>query len=374
MQVSLMDKQRIDWVDTAKFFAITLMIFGHLPRYVPNVDSTPMIFLYSFHMQLFFFLSGLTCKTEDFFSTVKKTFRGLFIPYICCYIFLWFWTTRYCDIRDFVLNILRHPSIITHRSFIDFFRPHVIIYPFWQVYTTDTPFGFMGEAWFIYALFWCKILYAFVENYIRKGNHIIVHLLVAFCGSMLISHLIRKGIIIRYTLTVWPAAIDKALLAYPFFLLGKLLSPSVFAFGAKRMSRDIVIKLLLAFVFFIITSSMSIMNFFQDVISINDWLIGKSTYMFYVNSFCGIFASICLCSAIKAPCIVNFYGRNTLIILFFQWFAVSMAKHIIIGGEGGGYSFMAGVFYTILNLVFCTIPILIMTKGLPWTMGKKIKQ
>ena len=45
-------KTRIGWVDTAKGIGLLLVIIGHLP--IPLVP----VWIYTFHMPLFFFLSG----------------------------------------------------------------------------------------------------------------------------------------------------------------------------------------------------------------------------------------------------------------------------------------------------------------------------
>ena len=45
--------KRVEWVDIAKGYGILLVIIGHLP--IPWIISRS---LYSFHLPLFFFLSG----------------------------------------------------------------------------------------------------------------------------------------------------------------------------------------------------------------------------------------------------------------------------------------------------------------------------
>lgn len=70
---------RENWVDIAKGIGIILVVMGHA--------CCPMIphgIIYSFHMPLFFFLSGLfickQCKYE-FLLYLKKNFRSLLLPY-----------------------------------------------------------------------------------------------------------------------------------------------------------------------------------------------------------------------------------------------------------------------------------------------------
>lgn len=52
-----LNKERIIWIDYAKAIAMLFVIFGHVDsgNYLTN-------WIYSFHMPLFFLLSGITLK------------------------------------------------------------------------------------------------------------------------------------------------------------------------------------------------------------------------------------------------------------------------------------------------------------------------
>lgn len=69
-------KNRIEWVDCAKGLAIILVVYGHaLTYFSPNFDSIVHV-VYSFHMPLFFVLTGYVSvysyDSEDFFAFYKK--------------------------------------------------------------------------------------------------------------------------------------------------------------------------------------------------------------------------------------------------------------------------------------------------------------
>ena len=71
-------KDRILWLDAAKFIGIFAIVLGHTLR-----DGSIQHYLYSFHVALFFFLSGITFKTtsyKGFCDFVKKRFRTIMIP------------------------------------------------------------------------------------------------------------------------------------------------------------------------------------------------------------------------------------------------------------------------------------------------------
>ena len=67
---------RIEWIDMAKGYGILLVIIAHLP--VGNVEY----WINTFHMPLFFFLSGYVFHVKDsFFTFLKKRVKGLLVPY-----------------------------------------------------------------------------------------------------------------------------------------------------------------------------------------------------------------------------------------------------------------------------------------------------
>ncbi len=76
-----MGKKRIEWIDNAKGVAIILVILGHV---LP--DGLFHKIIYSFHMPLFFILSGMFLIRSTNKSSVwefsKKKFMRLYIPYV----------------------------------------------------------------------------------------------------------------------------------------------------------------------------------------------------------------------------------------------------------------------------------------------------
>src|SRR5690606_7402737 len=65
-------QKRIDWVDQVKGFAIFLVVYGH------NFPVTEK-FIYTFHMPLFFIVSGFFFPSKPDFSTLRKRFKSIMI-------------------------------------------------------------------------------------------------------------------------------------------------------------------------------------------------------------------------------------------------------------------------------------------------------
>ena len=71
------DNKRIEYIDILRGIAMILVLIGHNDTILTN-------YIYSFHIPLFFFISGLTYKgnSVSLKEVIKKRFRNIVIPYI----------------------------------------------------------------------------------------------------------------------------------------------------------------------------------------------------------------------------------------------------------------------------------------------------
>lgn len=122
LSVSQIAPKRLEYVDLLKGFAIFLMVMGHFLSWqwggasvsAPHSNNVTIVrdFIYSFHMPLFFFLSGYvfnmsmkSWKILDLYNAIYKRFIQLIIPgltamIICYYVydriyFEWFLRTLF---------------------------------------------------------------------------------------------------------------------------------------------------------------------------------------------------------------------------------------------------------------------------------------
>lgn len=133
--------KRLGWVDTAKGIAILLMVIGH------EVKSPHMYALiFSFHMPLFFILSGYTSSRinnwSKFIAKQKKSFKKIWLLAILMVILL---NTEYL-----------------------IFTPNYSVQNFWYnvlqgtLWGSNIPaFGIIGVGvmWFMFVFFWSKLLF-----------------------------------------------------------------------------------------------------------------------------------------------------------------------------------------------------------------------
>lgn len=89
-----MTKERVNWIDQVKGFAIFLMVYAH---------NSPAIepYIYSFHMPLFLIVSGFFLPNNNPIENIKIRFRKIIIPYFIWVAFLFlFWVLLAKDIGE----------------------------------------------------------------------------------------------------------------------------------------------------------------------------------------------------------------------------------------------------------------------------------
>lgn len=177
------DKGRFRWIDNAKGIGIILIIVGHM-----NINDFVCAWIYSFHVPLFFFLSGTVFSPKSSFKEfLYRKIRGLIIPYFILgspYFVLYFWTqiTQY-DLLSSIINT-------------------VIIFSVQIRY---------GTIWFLTCLFLLNIIFYFFIAKIKSKT-----------GTFLLSFLLCVLGYIYYKVggRALPWNLDVCMMATPFFAAG----------------------------------------------------------------------------------------------------------------------------------------------------------
>ena len=141
-------KNRDDVIDIAKGIGILLMILGHcngLPYLLRN-------FIFSFHMPLFFIFSGYFYKPKPVKDIFIHGTDHLVKPYLITSFFcilLCIIAGRYGLAKEKMIGVLMSNGGLPQ-----------------EMFGANLPY--IGPNWFLLALFWCKIFYAYLN---RKTNH-----------------------------------------------------------------------------------------------------------------------------------------------------------------------------------------------------------
>ncbi|GGB92597.1 acyltransferase family protein [Dyadobacter sediminis] len=331
-------KGRIVWIDFFKGFGALLVVFGH-----SNLPENLSWWIWSFHMPMFFFISGYLFngdKTIDLNRVVKRRIETLLIPYL-------FFSVLFIIILPVLNDKSRIPLEIGSYSEVS----KIILH------------GWKGLAlWFIPVLFFTEILFAVLIKY--TGNKFWPALLTVLFLCFLGYYFSMERIHFPYKIEVVPTALV-------FYALG---------FYSKDQVRSSLKKTIQAnrqFIFLILFLSINILFCYLNQDKLDMCFNRMNNIVFtYLSAVSGIFFSILLScystsyfkdsSYIKI--IVTYLGRNTMIILgihqlikiclsslsllFDQTLYILLMKHII--------------FWLLLHLIILTI-----NKHFYYILGKK---
>ncbi|OQY37890.1 MAG: hypothetical protein B6226_04480 [Candidatus Cloacimonetes bacterium 4572_65] len=159
-----MRKNTVKWIDSLKGLGIILVVLGHcLPT-----NTVITNFIYSFHIPLFFFISGYLYNTEKYSHNLplffKNKFRRLIIPYFAYAFFtyaIWLLVGR-----NFGVNKLL--DVEPAKPLIGIFFGNGI----------DNYLVFNIALWFLPALFSTSLLYTIIDRYIPKHIPKLISLLL----------------------------------------------------------------------------------------------------------------------------------------------------------------------------------------------------
>lgn len=204
--------ERSEWVDIAKGIGILLVVYGHVQQglYLSGMNVPPSFFytekiIYSFHMQLFFFLSGFFIERSLSKGTgvfIWDKVKVLLYPY-----FLW-------SLLHGGIQVILSPYTNDKLTVLDLVQ--VIYKP-------------IAHFWFLQALFLSCILYALLKKYLP------LYILLIIAVTMYVGKFFLD-----------PGPINNVFRMFLFFITG-----SMFSFISSNVLKNIDGgKLLLMGVFF----------------------------------------------------------------------------------------------------------------------------
>lgn len=189
-----MNQNRVLWVDILKGLGILLMILGH----TPNIPQSVYVFIYSFHMPLFFVVSGFLWSDANLKNTIrmwgKRKFRSLIIPYF-----------KIASVCLAIWGIIIPVFMLKDVDYYHYLY-QIMKYLFGIIYSIGTV-EYMPQCspiWFLTSMFCANMFFFLVRKYVPLYLGLSSFLLIGFVGTY-IPHLpwnIGSGIIGCYFMSV----------------------------------------------------------------------------------------------------------------------------------------------------------------------------
>lgn len=284
-----LDNTRYSFLDVVKGIGIIFVIFGHI---IPEGLWIRSI-IYSFHMPLFFLISGFfpAKRDEKFFGGgyLKKQFKNLYVPYLVVVIF------------DFVIKVI---FLISQKTFeINSIVSLILSLTGFRISVYNAP------VWFLFSLFVIKCVAYFVQKnkVIEIGTILLSVTFVVLCQKSIIN----KDII-------YHCLYFESISGLFYFLLGKY----IFALF-KKMSEYKNVGLLCiavtALLLFLIPLSK-----LNGKINVANYVFGKSFALFLINSLIGILFAIILSILIDRTTVTKksmlFIGKNSMVFMLVHYY------------------------------------------------------
>lgn len=276
------DKSRVLWIDIARGIGLLLVFIGHLD--IPAASA----WVYTFHMPLFFFLSGLLypgCEKYSFSEFAWRRFKGLVIPYFTLgSVIALFYSVIYA--------INGEPAA----TYAEMFRSFLIQEHYWTI-------------WFLAALYLAQLIYYAIDRCFNRWRGAVTIASLALCVLGFLRYRLGFGSL--------PWNLDVALVAQFFFHLGyrfmhleKIRECFV---GSMPTLRLIGISLACLVINVVAAKACIVLSGYSLDMSVG--LYGNEL-MTIIAAIAGILLVVTLASVVRSR-FITYLGRNTMIL--FSW-------------------------------------------------------
>ncbi|WP_299212911.1 acyltransferase family protein [uncultured Aquimarina sp.] len=326
-----MSGNRIHWIDSVKGFAMFLVIYSH---------NYPMMnnYFYSFHVPLFFFVSGIFHPNNDKTNTlnfIKKRFISIMIPYflwaILLYVF-WFLIGRhYGESERMNLSVLNN---------------------FIGIWTGQGGQSFMDwgiPIWFLPCVFSMFVIYGLIKII---NNKILEVILIAICAPL--------GYYMSYFFEWYIWSIDVALVGIVFYALGNYF---------KKLDISYVLLILFGLIHILL-------HFYNGKVDMYRSNYGNNIFLFYINAVTACFFYLQLFKKLPKLKLLAYIGKHTIVFLALQMRMLTVIKlfmMVFLGITVFKFTELEKLGISVIQVLLLLPVAYLINKYLPILDGKKKK-
>ncbi len=329
-------------IDAAKAIAILLVVFCH----AKGVPHGMTLFAYSFHVPLFFLVSGwlasgYASRATGLSQTVSKQARSLLLPYVVFYLLGYAYWLLTRNIGEKAARWGSHPWWEPIVAMFTGIGPDLYVQP---------------PLWFLPVMLVTVVGYLLLRRWLSPVVIAVASLVVAWFWMHWFP---AQGVRIFFGLDVLPVSLC-------FYALGALLIHL-----SPHLPKSLVGSVLATVVLAIAVAWLADVN---GRIDVNMLEFGRNHALFLLSAVLGSLMVICAARLVQGWAWVQWIGRNTLLILCTHMlvFFVLSGVAALAGGFGTSRPGLGwALFVTIFALAACVPLRWFLMRFAPWTLGAR---
>lgn len=346
-----MDTKRLKWIDMAKGLGMILVMLAHAP-----FPKTIVVWIYSFHMALFFFLSGYVLEISKYKSLqeiLRQKVKRLIVPYLSFSLINYiYWVTIY---NNYIYSFINPKSIDVLKPLIG--TIYAIRGTQWMLHN--------NIFWFVCCLFLSELLLFVIIKYTENNYKRVTFSLIAISVvGYLYSVYIGKALL--WSIDVVPIAVSFCGLGY--FVKNKVIN--------LKIKADI--KYFLLFLIINITSTYLNYKFSGKRVGFCESQYGNY-FLFYIAAISGIATILIFIKMLPSINALEYIGKNSMIFLTFHQLVVFPAIGKILFDNIYFFTrqtslvlFLKGIIDLVIAYIIFIPLIYIINKYFPFMLGRRL--
>lgn len=280
---------RIEAIDVAKGIGMLFVIFAHI-----NYTKAPLTVIYSFHMPLYFILSGMMfdrSRYSGFSQFIKRRFFSLIVPYL---------------IFQFISLAFFFLSEIVFSGSSPEIADQGITYITQVFISQGSANMFNRPMWFVLCLFAVEIIYYLISSL----NKIAV---AVICAVATVAGWLLESDIMPFNSSVLPWSLDSALFSMGFYALGNIFAQSVKS-TITKVSQSKYKAIICILIFLCSTAVLIPLALLNGKISIGSKDLNNG-FLLYLTGIAGTIFIISLSILLQKARIFQFMGQTSFYIM-----------------------------------------------------------
>ena len=351
--------RRLEAIDVARALGLMLVYYGHFVEqvmYLKNpVAAVHYKWIYSFHMILFFVLSGWIKGARPSSPSVGKfvqaTLAGRIAPYV-------FFSAVTAILSLFISGWFPMLDLTTAGGYFQAAVATAMGFPLFNV-----------PLWFVACLVSVECLHRLLQGYLDSAPRIVLAALVCYIGGYALN---EEYFFFGQNRSFW--LLHEVPVVYAFYLVGVLLGRTRLPGLVSAGGAAVIFLVSLAAVQFSYDLNQGPFRYLQAVVIL---LSGHGHFLWFpFTALVGTALVVALGRVLENVSLLGFFGRNALILLgmngvFYHFVNAPVAAWSVAHLPGDGWSvFGVSALVTVASFALCLPVIHVLNSAVPQLVGK----